>query len=164
MDSLSNPELIILAWGNISRGDDAAGPILAKRLQELNLVHLQIEEDLQLNIEHIMDLQAGIPVLFIDASCKPEEGCILERISPAPDSSISTHSISPSALLNLFEQTRQETAPDAFMLHVSGKSFELGEPVSQHTLTAIEQAWDCLQQLFALPAQQWHQHLRLTVE
>jgi len=148
MDSLSNPELIILAWGNISRGDDAAGPILPNRLRELKLD----------------PLQAGIPVLFIDASCKPEEGCILERISPAPDSSISTHSISPSALLNLFEQTRQETAPDAFMLHVSGKSFELGEPVSQHTLTAIEQAWDCLQQLFALPAQQWHQHLRLTVE
>ncbi len=122
MDSLNNPALIVLAWGNISRGDDAAGPLLAEKIQQLNLDGVVLQEDLQLNIEHVMDLHSQIPVLFIDASCKPEHGFHLERISAEPDSSISTHSVSPGALLHLFEKTHGSSAPEAFMLHISGKS------------------------------------------
>ncbi len=119
-----------------------------------------MQEDLQLNIEHVMDLHSQIPVLFIDASCKPEHGFHLERISAEPDSSISTHSVSPGALLHLFEKTHGSSAPEAFMLHISGKEFELGESVSPHTQSALDLAWKYLQDLFGMPQGQWLHHLR----
>lgn len=162
MDNLNNRSLIILAWGNISRGDDAAGPVLAEKIQSLALDGLTLEEDLQLNIEHVMDLHSQVPVMFIDASCKPKQGFYLEKIIPEPDASISTHSVSPAALLHLFEKTHGKTAPEAFMLHVSGKEFELGQSVSQHTRLALDSAWDYLQELFRLPEEQWLSHLRMS--
>lgn len=162
MDNLNNPALIVLAWGNTSRGDDAAGPVLAEKIQRLNLDGVVLQEDLQLNIEHVMDLHSQIPVLFIDASCKPTQGFYLEKISAEPDSSVSTHSVSPGALLHLFEKTNGGSAPEAFMLHISGKEFELGEAVSQHTQSALDMAWKYLQDLFSMPQEQWLPHLRMS--
>ncbi len=121
-----------------------------------------MQEDLQLNIEHVMDLHSQIPVLFIDASCKPKQGFHLERISAEPDNSISTHSVSPGALLHLFEKTKGNTAPEAFMLHISGKEFELGEAVSPHTQSALDLAWEYLQDLFSMPKERWLSHLRMS--
>lgn len=162
MANLNNPSLIVLAWGNISRGDDAAGPVLAEKIHQLNHNGVVLQEDLQLNIEHVMDLQSQVPVLFIDASCKPKQGFYLEKISAESDSSISTHSVSPSALLHLFEKTNDSAAPEAFMLHISGREFELGKSVSQHTQSALDQAWDYLQDLFSMPKEQWLPHLRMS--
>jgi len=164
MASSSNTSLVVLAWGNISRGDDAAGPVLAERIQALNHNGIQLEEDLQLNIEHVMDLQSQLPVLFIDASCKPKQGFYLEKLLPDPDQSISTHSVSPKALLHLYEKTCKAQAPEAFMLHISGKEFELGQAVSQHTQSAIDQAWIYLMQLFSLPELEWLSYLRTSTE
>ncbi len=162
MDNLNNPTLTVLAWGNISRGDDAAGPLLAQKIQRLNIDGVVLQEDMQLNIEHVMDLHSQTPVLFIDASCKPSQGFYLEKISAEPDSSISTHSVSPAALLHLFEKTNSSTAPEAFMLHISGKQFELGKSVSQHTQSALELAWEYLLDLFNMPEEQWLPHLRMS--
>lgn len=159
---MNNPALTVLAWGNISRGDDAAGPLLAEKILELGLTGLVLQEDLQLNIEHVMDIQSQTPVLFIDASCKPKQGFYLEKISAEPDSSISTHSVSPGALLHLFEKTNGDTAPEAFMLHISGKEFELGMSVSPHTQSALDLAWRYLQDLFSMPKEQWLIHLRMS--
>jgi hydrogenase maturation protease len=161
VESLNNPALTVLAWGNISRGDDGAGPLLAEKILQLNLDGVVLQEDLQLNIEHVMDLHSQTPVLFIDASCKPEQGFLLEKISAEADNSFSTHSVSPSALLHLFEKTNGSSAPEAFMLHISGKEFELGSSISQHTQSALEQAWEYLQNLFGMPQEQWLTHLRI---
>ncbi len=136
--------------------------MLAEKIQRLNMDGVVLQEDLQLNIEHVMDLQSQTPVLFIDASCKPSQGFHLERISAEPDNSISTHSVSPAALLHLFEKTNDSTAPEAFMLHISGKEFELGEAISQHTQSALDLAWEYLQDLFSMPKERWLPHLRMS--
>jgi hydrogenase maturation protease len=161
---LNNPALTVLAWGNISRGDDGAGPLLAEKIQQLNLDGVVLQEDMQLNIEHVMDLHSQTPVLFIDASCKPEQGFLLEKIAAEPDSSYSTHSVSPAALLHLFEKTNGSSAPEAFLLHISGREFELGSSVSPHTQSALELAWKYLQNLFAIPKEQWLSHLRMSCQ
>ncbi len=155
MANSNSPCLIILAWGNASRGDDGVGPILAKRLTEMKLDKLVVIEDLQLNIEHLLDLQSHIPVLFVDASYQVNAGYRLNKIFSESDNSISTHSVSPKALLNLFEKTLRKTAPAAYMLHVSGSQYELGQPISSNTQTAIEQSWEFLHQLLNTPCQTW---------
>ena len=64
----TSPALTVLAWGNESRGDDAIGAILARRILELQDPGIDVIEDHQLNIEHVMDIQDDVPVLFVDAS------------------------------------------------------------------------------------------------
>ncbi len=112
-------------------------------------------EDLQLHIEHVMDLVADAPVLFIDASVGIESGFSIERIAPLADHSVTTHSISPQALLQLYESTLKRPAPDAYLLQVAGRNFELGESISDETRRAADAAWEFLDEMLSLPPGQW---------
>lgn len=145
----------MLAWGNESRGDDAIGTIIARRIGALRNVDIEIIEDHQLNIEHVMDIRDEVPVLFVDASVAIDSGYMLEKLAPLRDDSICTHSVSPVALLDLYEQTLGKTAPSAYLLHVGGSSFELGEGISDAAGIAVNRAWQFLSDLFARPRDQW---------
>lgn len=137
----AEPVLTVLAWGNESRGDDGAGPIIARRIKALDRRGIEVIEDLQLHIEHVMDLESDVPVLFVDASVAIDAGFSIERIGPVEDNSYSTHTVSPHALLHLFEKTHKRTAPDAWLLQICGTSFELGDEISEATTRYLEDAW-----------------------
>jgi len=155
MATSASPAITVLAWGNESRGDDAIGPILARRIVGLENLAINIVEDHQLSIEHIMDLREDVPVLFIDASIAIDADYVLERLKPLQDASISSHSISPQALLDLYEHTLGKPAPDAYLLQVCGNSFELGETISDATSKSLDEAWLFLTGVFAKPREQW---------
>ncbi len=147
MDTTADRSLVVFAWGNASRGDDGIGPEIARRLASLELPGLRVIEDFQLQIEHVMDLDADVPALFIDASVAIDEGFRIERIEPGLDPSLSTHAVSPAALLGLYEQTLQTPAPEAWLLHVAATSFELGEAISEQTSHNLDAAWAFLEQV-----------------
>ena len=155
----TDPALVVLAWGNESRGDDAAGPVLARRIAALGHPAVALVEDLQLHIEHVMDLIADVPVLFIDASVGIDDGFSIERIAPLADHSVTTHSISPQALLHLYESTTKESAPSAFLLQVAGRHFELGAEISAACTANIDAAWAFLETMLAAPANTWSRTL-----
>ena len=102
MGNSARPSLTVFAWGNCSRGDDGVGPELAERIRGLGLVSVDVCEDMQLQIEHTTDMHSDIPVLFIDASVAIDSGFALQRLSPQADHSVTTHAVSPAALLNLY--------------------------------------------------------------
>jgi len=156
----SSAAITVFAWGNESRGDDAIGAILASRIIGLDHPAVKVVEDHQLNIEHVMDIAANVPVLFIDASVAIDSDFLLERLTPTRDASVSTHSISPVALLDLYEQTLGKAAPDAYLLHVHGESFELGETISEAATESVNKAWQFLDDLFAEPGEDWGSMLR----
>ncbi len=162
MGSSTDPALIVFAWGNESRGDDGIGPLLARRLLELELPALVVIEDHQLNIEHVTDLTADGAALFIDASIEIKEGHRLERIEPSREGNFSTHAISPQALLNVYEQTMKAPAPDAWLLHVAGRDFGLGAEPGEVALRAIDGAAEFLHSLLSNSPDEWR--ARLTQE
>ena len=102
-----------------------------------------------------MDISDGVPLLFVDASIALDKGFRIERLAPVRDESLSTHSLSPSALLDLYEQTLGKSPPPAWMLHVCGRRFELGEQISDAASDAVEQAWGFLDETFRQPVDQW---------
>ncbi len=155
MAAATDIALTVLTWGNTSRGDDGAGPILGRKIAGLGHPAIIVIEDFQLQIEHVMDLQDGVPVLFIDASVDVEADFALERLTPRNDHSVSTHSVSPGALLCLYEKTYGQVAPDAFLMHVPGEDFELGNAISRKTSACIDSAWAFLNALLAEPSEQW---------
>ena len=109
----TSTELLVLAWGNSARADDGAGPEIARRLLELDVPGVAVVEDMQLQIEHVADMASDVPVLFVDASVAIDEGYAVERVVPGRDPSVTTHALSPEALLQLYETTMQRPPPAA---------------------------------------------------
>jgi hydrogenase maturation protease len=159
MGSLADPALIVFAWGNASRGDDGIGPLLASRLRATAKPELRVIEDHQLNIEHVMDFHGMTPLLFIDASVGIEEDVRLERITASQEGNFSTHAISPQALLNVYRESMGYELPEAFILHVAGTSFRLGDALSSTATAAADKAWEFLQDVLSLSATDWGRRL-----
>lgn len=122
--------LLVFAWGNASRGDDALGPLFVAQLRGLLAARDDVEclDDYQLQVEHALDLVGRQRVLFVDASL----GCVrpfeVSRVVALADHSISTHALSPQALLQVFLRLQPGPAPECTLLAIRGESFELGEP------------------------------------
>ena len=140
--------LLIFAYGNPSRGDDALGPLLLERLETLNLPGVELLTDFQLQVEHAIDLQGRERVLFIDASVSSPPPFIFTRLAAAKDRSFTSHAMSPAAVLQACQELYGE-APPAWLLAVRGESFELGEPLSAAAEDNLEQAFALVQTLCA---------------
>ena len=163
MGSSTEPALIVFAWGNESRGDDGIGPLLARRLLELELPALVVIEDHQLNIEHVTDFVGDTPLLFIDASVSVEAGIKVEQIEASSNGNFSTHAISPQALLNVYREATGNEVPPAYLLHVAGTSFGLGESLGETGRLAADTAWAFLSELLNHPAGEWRARLSASV-
>jgi hydrogenase maturation protease len=158
--------LLIFAYGNPSRGDDAIGPQLLDLLAEeigdrprfkepqnwgLSPISCELVTDFQLQIEHAVDLEGRDLVLFIDASVSCPAPFLFSCLQPAQDARYTTHEMSPQAVLHVFEQVCQRPAPPAFLLSVRGESFELGEPLSRAAVENRDAALALLVQLCSQP-------------
>lgn len=150
------PGILIFGYGNPSRGDDALGPLLIERLE--NLLDADVRRraggiewltDFQLQIEHALDLAGRRLVLFADAHVDCPEPYQFSRIEPAADPSYSTHAISPASVLHVYRNYHGNAPPPCFLLGIRGHGFELGEGLSpaaeRHLTAALELVRDlCL--------------------
>lgn len=161
--------LLVLAVGNPSRGDDAVGPELARRLQDgldagglgpawAAQVELVCEQ--QLAVEHAWDLLGRQAVLFVDAEADadaadgqaapraPVPGVRLRALAPptgaSPGPRLGTHHCPPDQLLALCREVLGEAPPPCWLLSVRGRSFGLGEPLSAATRQDLDAAWAML--------------------
>lgn len=149
---MSVPALLVLGWGNRSRGDDALGPLCVQALQDALPAHLQNQveflDDYQLQIEFALDLVGRAHVLFIDASLNCTAPFAVHTAHPRHDSSISSHALSPEALLQVFVELQGCAPPPSTVLAIRGEAFELGEPMTAsaqaHLSAAVDWALDWL--------------------
>lgn len=144
--------VLVFAIGNESRGDDALGPLLARRLAEgLDPRQVEVLEEYQLQVENTLDMAGRQLVLFLDAGHGTPPPFTFYRASPQSPSGHSTHAVAPEALLGVYHQVNGEAPPPAFILCIAGEAFELGEPLSaaaaQHLTEAL--AFACA--LFSTP-------------
>jgi hydrogenase maturation protease len=147
--------VLVLAWGNPSRGDDAIGPHLLKSLEDEAARRPEWREhvfvtDFQLQPEHALDLDGAAQVLFIDASVSAPAPWSFGRVRAARDRSFSTHAMSPAALLAVHEGLGAATPP-AWQLAVHGECFELGAPLSMAAGANAEAALRFAQDLLSHP-------------
>ena len=141
--------LVVLGWGNDSRGDDGLGPALLARVTAAGWAELTTVEDYQLQIEHALDLVDVDCALFIDAGKGTPAPFAFSHLTPKRDATHSTHALSPEAVLDVYAQVRDAAPPPAFALIVRGESFELGEGLTQTGVERLEAAWDFIQTLMA---------------
>lgn len=155
--------LVVFAWGNPSRGDDALGPLLAERLGALPVVAdgtVVLVEDFQLQVEHATDLAGCSLALFVDAASGLDAPFVFSQLSPRLQPTHSTHAIAPESVLAVAAEVLGEAPPPAFLLAVGGESFELGAPLSVTAVRNLEAAWHTLGELLAAPeATAWRRRI-----
>lgn len=134
--------LLVFGWGNLSRGDDALGPLLIERLRALARPTSAVDylDDYQLQIEHALDLVGRERVLFVDASLSCRSPFEATPLQAAADSSFSTHALSPQALLKVFCDLHAQAPPPCTLLAIRGERFELGAPPSTAALAHLAAA------------------------
>lgn len=144
------PPLLVLAWGNPSRGDDALGPLLAERLlayaQGTHLTdRVEVLTDFQLQVEHALDLVGRERVLFVDAALDLAEPFTVCPLQPARGGGIGSHALAPEAVLQVYQDLHGHAAPASTLLAIRASAFELGTAPSVQALSDLDQAvvWSC---------------------
>ncbi|MBM3392090.1 MAG: hydrogenase maturation protease [Betaproteobacteria bacterium] len=137
--------MLIFAWGNPSRGDDALGPALIERIGAALPAHPEWGEvalltDFQLQPEHALDLAGHGRVLFVDASVSCATPYVCAPLRPRAGFGYTTHAMQPEALLAVFRQVTGREPPPAWLLTIRGYVFELGEPISAGAQAHLEAA------------------------
>ena len=132
--------ILLFAVGNESRGDDALGPLLLRRMAAVAMRGVECQEDYQWQVEHAADLAGRSHVLFIDADVACAPPFRFDEIIAAHDQSYTSHAMSPQALLHAYEQVYGGSAPRSFVLRIRGYDFTLGMPPAPAALDNLRQA------------------------
>ena len=144
--------ILLLGYGNPSRGDDAVGPLLLEAIAEqIDPTQIELITDFQLQIEHALDMQHRQLVLFIDASVACKTGFSFSELEPAKDNSYSTHAISPAAVLDVYQTITKQSPPASFLLTIQAQQFELGTGLSELTAHYFKTACELVIQLLKQP-------------
>lgn len=141
---MPRPRVLILAWGNPSRGDDALGPRLIERLEGAGDVvaalGVELLTDFQLQIEHALDLAERDLVVFADAAASGAAPFAFDPVASNPALPISTHALSPGAVLRVYQRVLGGPEPRCYQLAIRGYDFELGRDLSPAASTNLDAA------------------------
>jgi len=137
--------VLVFGWGNPGRGDDALGPLFAEQLGTFAGTAppggVEVLTDFQLQVEHALDLVGRRRVLFVDASldaAAPFEATVLR---PAADASVTTHALSPAAVMQVFRQLHGCEPPPCTLLAIRGTRFEIGAPPAKRRGRTSRRPW-----------------------
>jgi hydrogenase maturation protease len=141
---LARARVVVLGWGNATRGDDAIGPLLMERVERLDLPHVATVVDYQLQIEHALDLVERDLVLFVDSGFETPAPFFFVETAARRGMTHASHGLQPEAVLDVYRQVTGKTPPSAFVLCVRGENFDLIESTSPLAAQRLELAWEFL--------------------
>ena len=145
--------ILIFGYGNLSRGDDALGPLLLEHVEQHgDLSQIEILCDFQLQIEHALDLQNRALVLFVDASVACDQAYSFTKLSANKDKSYTTHAMSPSAVLDVYQSIKHQAPPPCFLLSIKAEKLELGEGLSNAAQQHLQATCRFITQLLKMPS------------
>lgn len=137
-------DLVVIGYGNELRGDDAVGPVVARRLRDFRLFDgVKVIDCHCLMPELAADVSAARFVVFVDSSVEFDSqavaaGSITHRelsgkvCEPSPLG----HTLDPRSLLEL-AQRLYHRSPTAELFTVTGECFEIGDTMSPAVIKAV---------------------------
>jgi hydrogenase maturation protease len=137
--------VLLFAYGNESRGDDALGPLLLQQIRNAGLQQgcghpLIFLSDYQMQIEHVTDMHSCIRVLLMDASVSLDQPYRFYSVDERKETLYTTHGMSASTLMHTYRQVYGDSAPVTAMLALQGQEFELGKGLSLTAHDSLQQA------------------------
>lgn len=143
--------VLLLGYGNPSRGDDALAPLLLEKIAPFCDGRIELITDFQLQIEHALDLKQRDLVLFLDASVANQNAVEFVELKAIKDVSYSTHAMHPACVMQVYQDVEHNTAPPCFLLTMQAIEFELGAGLSSKAEQSLEQGFMLLKQLITQP-------------
>lgn len=123
------PEILLFGYGNPGRGDDALGPMMVEAIEKEAYPQVECLTDMQLQVEHAMDLEHRRQIIFVDADMSCRAPYEYAQLAAEKDGSYTSHAMTPSALLYAYRRVFERDAPPAYLLRIRGYDFELGAPL-----------------------------------
>jgi hydrogenase maturation protease len=135
--------VLVFGYGNPGRLDDGLGPALARELAGRELGSLvTLETGYQLQVEDAAVVAEHDVVVFADADRSCAAPFALRRLEPRHETSFSTHSVSPGAVLALARE-HFDGATTGFVLGIRGYEFDrFGEELSPGARRNLAEAAD----------------------
>ena len=136
--------LLVITIGNRYRSDDGVGPYIARQINKYkkDFTILNAEDQPENIIDEATQLKPG-KIVIIDAADfggMPGEIRLIEK-NNIPDTSLSTHSLSPNILAAIIEA---DTGADVFFLGIQPKSIQLTEGLSEPVKKSAERIISCI--------------------
>ena len=157
--SAERRRIVVLGWGNVSRGDDGLGPLLLDRIAGLGLDHVVTIEDFQLQLEHALDLDGADLALFVDASVAAEPPFAFGETWAREGLTHTSHAMAPEAVLDVYVRVLGKVPPPAFVLAIRGDAFELGADLGAAARARLEAAFAFVRPLLERPdVDLWRAH------
>jgi len=132
------PQVLILAYGNLTRGDDGVGWRAADKLRDcLSGEDVKVIQAHQLTPEMAEAASHHAAVIFADATMKGSPGEV--RCEPVllPTAPIQfSHQLSPGAILALCQQLYGAT-PKCYSVTMSGANFDHADNLSEAAASAL---------------------------
>ena len=140
--------VLIIGYGSPLRGDDAAGPLAARRLAARGFQTLEAH---QLTPELAEPVATARTVVFLDAHAGLAPGTVsVKRLDAREEPrSLLEHFASPGGLLRLARMA-YGAEPEAWLIEMGGEDFELNHritPAAQRAVArAIQEVMRCTNQ------------------
>lgn len=127
---------LVVGYGNIVRGDDAAGVYAAEQLALKNLANVEVRTAHQLLPELIEDFPLYQKIYLIDCASEGPAYAIqkLERVDKAQV--VSSHHVDPSLLMQLAGKFGLR-CPEIYLCTLRGYQFEFDEKLSEETIQGV---------------------------
>ena len=123
---------LVIGYGNTLRGDDGAGPYVARSAGPDAIACHQLTPELAEPISRARQ------VIFVDAHVGVPAGQLVVE-SVAPRETAGVHRFNPETLLALSQQVYGH-APAALLIGIGAESFDLGEKLSPAAKRAARKA------------------------
>lgn len=139
--------LLAITIGNRFRSDDGVGPFIARQIKKSkkNVIVINAEDKPENIIDRAIQLKP-CKVVIIDAANfggMPGEIRLIEK-NNIPDTSLSTHSLSPNILAAIIEAG---TGADVSFLGIQPKSVQLAKGLSKPVKRAAEKIISCIRSM-----------------
>jgi len=152
--------ILVFGYGNPGRGDDALGPEVVAAIEAAGFANVEVQTDMQLQVEHITDLEGRKRILFVDADVSCAEPYVLSTLEPEKDGSYTSHAMTPGALLHAYKKVYGADTPPAWMLRIRGYAFELGDPMGEQAGINLAAAIELVKRLCSDSSEKhWLSHL-----
>lgn len=159
--------VLIFAYGNPSRGDDALGPAIFDLLEQYQSNNNAFDDfellvEYQLQIEHAIDLDHRKCVLFIDASTSCAPPYEFSKLRPEQDDTYTTHAMSPASVLAVYQKINNREPPPSYLIAIRGYEFDLGQKITEQAMINLQQAYEFIKKLLATNHKYWIESTGLT--